>query len=46
MLSSDENNKSMMEASEEAIELLERMLSRLHSIQNFEQLMQQWFEDD
>ena len=36
----------MMQANEEAVEILKCMLSWLDITQNFEELMQLWIEDD
>ena len=41
MVSTDEDKNWMMQANEEVVEFSERILSRLDSIQYFEQLMQQ-----
>ena len=46
MESSDKDNNWIMRANEKAVEFLDCMLSRLDSIQSFEQLMRQWIEDD
>ena len=45
MALSDEANMWMVQAKEEAVNFLDRILSWLDSIQNFEQLLQQWTED-